>query len=132
MAWMARLAGIMGTIVWLAAAMGSTSAIQEKPITNGLQNPGFEHADGLTAWQLVVYGAKADAGLDATVKHRGERSFRVSAAEPSDVAFAPRSATYARAHGIDFAAGSRRMTLIHLARPRLGRFKSSIKQGAER
>jgi hypothetical protein len=49
-----------------------------------IQNAGFEAA--LDGWSLHVYGAKADAAADTSVKHEGWRSLLIASDQPSDAA----------------------------------------------
>lgn len=63
-------------------AIGTENAPDSGPI----KNPGFESSNAIDAWEIVVYGARAQIGADADRPHDGKFALRVSASEPSDVA----------------------------------------------
>ncbi len=68
-----------GLFAWLLAAWPHGAEAQ-------LLNPGFEARGAAEKWEVVTYGARAEAVVDDRVFKEGLQSLRISAAMPSDTA----------------------------------------------
>lgn len=81
-----------------------------------LSNPSFETGAPLDGWELTVYGAQPTVAADEVVRHEGQRALRITAAEPSDTAFAQeltltpgrwyRLSAWVKTQGLDPGSGS--------------------------
>lgn len=75
-----RLLSIVFLIGYAGVSCGQDLAPASSPITNA------DFESGTDAWSIHVYGAKPKIDADATIKHQGKQSLRISAEELSDSA----------------------------------------------